>query len=167
MATHYPLVIQSTTIEELQNNDTLILPSSNSAVQIKILNIDEPANVSATSATSTIPFYITTQSVLYYTSNASGNFTINFAASSVATLASVMAVGDSMSVSFLNTNGTTAYYNSAVQVDGTTTGVSTKWQGGTAPTSGNASATDVYNYVIIKTASTPTYTVLASQTKFA
>ena len=78
-----------------------------------------------------------------------------------------MAVGDAISVSFLNTNGSSAYYNSAVQVDGTGTGVTTKWQGGTAPTSGNASAVDVYNYVIIKTAATPTYTVLASQTKFA
>ena len=61
---------------------------------------------------------------------------------------------------------TPPYYNSSVQVDGTTSGVTTKWQGGTAPTSGNASSVDTYNYVIIKTASA-TYTVLASQTKFA
>ena len=42
-----------------------------------------------------------------------------------------------------------------------------KWQGGTAPSAGNASSIDVYVYTIIKTAATPTYTVLGSQTQFA
>jgi len=78
-----------------------------------------------------------------------------------------MAVGDVITTSFFCTNGATAYYNSAVQVDGTTTGVTTRWQGGTAPTTGSASSTDIYNYVIVKTAATPTYAVFASQTKFA
>lgn len=167
MTSRYPLAIAGTTVEEMQNGDTMILPTSSAALQMKVSNIDEPSTVSATAATGTINFDITTQSILYYTTNASGNFTINFRGSSGTTLASLMAVGDSISVSFLNTNGATAYYNSAVQVDGTATGVTTKWQGGTAPTSGNASAVDVYNYVIIKTAATPTYTVLASQTKFS
>lgn len=167
MTSRYPLAIAGTTVEEMQNGDTLILPTSAAALQIKVVNIDEPSTVSATAATGTINFDITTQSVLYYTTSASGNFTINFRGSSGTTLAALMAVGDSISVSFLCTNGATAYYNSAVQVDGTGTGVTTKWQGGTAPTSGNASAIDLYNYVVIKTAATPTYTVLASQTKFA
>jgi hypothetical protein len=64
----------------------------------------------------------------------------------------------------LTTQGSTAYYNSAVQIDGVS--VTPKWQGGSAPTSGNASSIDSYTYVIYKTASA-TYTVLASQTKFA
>ena len=63
------------------------------------------------------------------------------------------------------TNGGTAYYNNVVQVDGTTTGVTTRWQGGAAPTSGNASSIDVYTYTIIKTGSA-TFTVLASQTRY-
>ena len=75
-----------------------------------------------------------------------------------------MAVGDSISCTMLTTQGSTAYYNSAVQVDGSS--VTPKWQGGSAPTSGNASGIDSYTYVIVKTASA-TYTVLASQTKFA
>jgi len=138
-----------------------------STVAMKTVNINEPATVSATAATGTINFDITTQSILYYTTNASGNFTVNFRASSGTTLASAMAVGDVITTSFFCTNGATAYYNSAVQVDGTATGVTTRWQGGTAPTSGSASSTDIYNYVIVKTAATPTYAVFASQTKFA
>jgi hypothetical protein len=138
---------------------------TSSNADLKTSNILETATVSATAATGTINYDITTQSVLYYTSNASANWTVNFRGSSGTSLNTIMATGESMSVSFLVTQGATAYYNSTIQVDGTTGGVTTKWQG-SAPTSGNASSIDVYNYVIIKTGSA-TFTVLASQTKFA
>ena len=138
---------------------------STSVSAFKTPNIVEVATVSATAATGTINYDITTQSVLFYTSNATANWTVNFRGSSGTTLDSVMQTGESISATFLVTQGATAYYNSAVQVDGTTSGVTTKWQG-SAPTSGNASSIDVYTYVIIKTAAS-TYTVLASQTKFA
>ena len=130
----------------------------------KATNMLEVATVSATAATGTIAYDVTTQSVLYYTTNASGNFTVNFRGSSGTTLNTVMATGESLSATFLVTNGATAYYNSAVQVDGSS--VTPKWQGGTAPTSGNASSIDSYTYVIIKTGSAA-FTVLASVTKFA
>jgi hypothetical protein len=44
--------------------------------------------------------------------------------------------------------------------------VTPKWQGGTAPTSGNINSIDTYTYTIIKTAATPTYVMLAAQTQF-
>jgi hypothetical protein len=135
-----------------------------SNADLKTSNIIETATVSATAATGTIAYDITTQSVLYYTTNASGNFTVNFRGSSGTSLDTIMTTGESMSVTFLVTQGATAYYNSAVQVDGSS--VTPKWQGGTAPTSGNASSIDSYTYVIIKTG-TATFTVLAAQTKFA
>jgi hypothetical protein len=50
-----------------------------------------------------------------------------------------------------------------VTIDGTS--VTPKWQGGSAPTSGNASGIDVYSYTIIKTGSAA-YNVLASITQF-
>jgi hypothetical protein len=137
---------------------------TSSNADLKTSNIIETATVSATAATGTINYDITTQSVLYYTTNASGNFTVNFRGSSGTSLDTLMATGESMSVTFLVTNGATAYYNSAVQVDGSS--VTPKWQGGTAPTSGNASSIDSYTYVLIKTG-TATFTVLAAQTKFA
>jgi len=100
---------------------------------------------------------------LYYTSNASANWTVNFRGSSGTSLNTLMSTGQTMTVAFLVTQGTTAYYNSAVQVDGTS--VTPKWQGGTAPTAGNASGIDVYTYTIIKTGSAA-FTVLAGQTQF-
>ena len=130
----------------------------------KATNMLEVDTISATAATGTINYDVTTQSVLYYTTNASGNWTLNFRGSSGTSLNTVMSTGESLSATFLVTNGSTAYYNSAVTIDGTS--VTPKWQGGTAPTSGNASSTDCYTYVIQKTGSA-TYVVLASQTKFA
>jgi len=137
---------------------------TSSNADLKTSNIVETATISATAATGTIAYDITTQSVLYYTTNASGNWTVNFRGSVGTSLNTVMATGESMSVTFLVTQGATAYYNSAVQVDGSS--VTPKWQGGTAPTSGNASSIDSYTYVIIKTGSAA-FTVIAAQTKFA
>lgn len=137
-------------------NKTLSLPV--------MVTPEERMTVSATAATGTVNFDLSTQGVLYYTTNASGNFTLNFRGSSGATLNSILATGDSISAVFLNTNGSTAYYASAFQIDGTS--VTPKWANGTAPSSGNASSIDAYTFTIIKTASA-TFTVLAGQTKFA
>lgn len=125
----------------------------------------EFSTVSATAATGTINFDAVTQAVLYYTTNASANFTINVRGNSTTTLSSLLAVGEAISVVFLNTNGATAYYANAFQIDGSA--VTPKWQGGTAPSSGSASSIDAYTFTIVKTAATPTYTVLAGVAKFA
>ena len=143
---------------------TKTFSGSSSATAIVLNDAAEVATVSATAATGTIAYDITTQSVLYYTSNASANWTVNFRGSSGTSLDTLMSTGQSMTVAFLVTQGATAYYNSAVQVDGTTSGVTTRWLGG-APTAGNASGIDSYRYLIIKTGSA-TFTVLASNTQF-
>ena len=124
----------------------------------------EFTTVTATAATGTVNFDALTQGTLYYTTNASANFTLNFRGNSSVTLNTLLATNNSITVTFLNTNGSTAYYPNAFTIDGTS--VTPKWQGGTAPSAGNASAVDAYTFVIFKTASA-TYTVLASQTKFA
>jgi hypothetical protein len=132
----------------VENNPTLKAPK-------------ERMTVTATAATGTIAYDITAQGNLYYTSNASANFTLNFT-----NVNANLAVGDSFSCVFLNTNGATAYYPNAFQID--SSAVTPKWSGGTAPSSGNASAIDSYSFIIIKTAATPTYTVLAGgAVKFA
>jgi hypothetical protein len=137
---------------------------SSSVASMKTSNIAEVDTIAATAATGTIDYDVTTQSVLFYTTDASGNWTLNLRGSSGTSLDTLMATGESLSVTFLVTQGATAYYNSAVTIDGSS--VTPKWQGGTAPTSGNASSVDCYTYVIQKTGAA-TYVVLASQTQFA
>lgn len=124
----------------------------------------ETVTISATAATGTVAYDALTQAVLYYTANASANFTLNFRGSSTVTLNSLLPTGQSLTVVFLNTNGTTAYYPDVFQIDGSA--ITPKWQGGAAPAAGNASSTDVYTFTIIKTAP-GTYVVLASQARFA
>jgi hypothetical protein len=151
-------------------NATLTLGGTTSTVgnltvtNTTVTEMRETATVSATAATGTVDYDALAQVVLYYTTDASGNFTVNFRGNSGTSLDSVMSTGESLSATFLVTNGATAYYNSAVQVDGSS--VTPKWQGGSAPTSGNASSIDSYTYVIIKTGSAA-FTVLASVTQFA
>jgi hypothetical protein len=75
-----------------------------------------------------------------------------------------MDTGESITIAHIVKQGSTPYYNSAVQVDGSS--ITPEWQGGSAPSAGNASSLDVYSYTIIKTGSA-TFTALASQTQFA
>ena len=80
-------------------------------------------------------------------------------------MSSKLSVGESITFVWMNTSGTTAYYPSAIQVDGSS--ITPKWQGGTAPTGGNTSSVDLYTFTILKTTASPAYVVLGSQTKFA
>jgi hypothetical protein len=121
---------------------------------------EERTTVSATAATGTINFDAVTQGVLYYTSNATANWTLNVRGSSGATLNSILATGDAITVAFLVTNGSTAYRHTALTIDGSAQTV--LWSGGIAPAAGNASGVDAYSFTIVKIAGTPTYTVFGA-----
>ena len=157
----FPSSLATLTGTQTLTNKTLTTPVVNNA---RLKSPEELTSVSATAATGTINFDANTQSDVFYTTNASANWTLNVRGDSSTTLSSMLAVGDSITVTFKVTNGTTAYYQTTFQIDGSA--VTPKWQGGLAPTGGNASSIDVYTFNIVKTAATPTYTVFASQTKF-
>ena len=134
--------------------------------QGKIQSVAEKVTVEATAATGTKNFDALTQAVWYYTSDASGDWTINLRGDGSTTMNTIMATGESLTLCHLVTIGSSEYRNTTVQVDGTTSGVTTEWQGGEAPTEGNASSIDSYVYTVIKTGDAA-YTVLASQTQYA
>jgi hypothetical protein len=161
-------VVATTNNTLTMSGKTLTSPTLNTPVinQGILVSPEERMNIVASAATGTINLEALTSGSWYYTSNATGNWVLNVRGSSSTSLNSILATGDSITVAFLATQGATAYYQTSLQVDGTTSGVTVEWQGGTAPSAGNASSIDVYLFNIIKTASA-TYTVLASQTKFA
>ena len=113
--------------------------------------------------------YLQTNSsaVHYLTTAATGNGTLNITATSSTTLNSVMTTGQAITFSLLITNGSTPYYANAYQVDGTTSGVTVKWSGGTAPSAGNASAVDVYQFTVLKTGSAAFTVFSAGPIKYA
>jgi len=157
-------VVTTTGTQTLTNKTlTAFALTDGTIVDAIVKGLEEDVNVVASAATGTINIDVATASIWYYTSNATANHTLNFRYNSSNTLASKLATGDAITVVWLNTNGTTAYYPSTIQIDGTT--VTPKVPA--AISSGNASAIDAYSFTIIKTAATPTYTVLETQTKFA
>ena len=137
---------------------------NSSALSTVLVNAGETTTISAIAANGTINYDLTTQSVLYYTTNAAANWTVNFRGSSGTSLNTALANSQTITAAFLVSQGATAYFANNTQIDGAN--VTPKWQGGTAPTAGNASGVDVYTYTIVKTANA-TFTVFASQTKFA
>jgi hypothetical protein len=130
----------------------------------KIQQTAEKVTSSATAATGTLNYDVITQAVLNYTTDATGNWTLNVRGDGSNSLDSIMDTGESITIAHLVPQGATAYYNSAFEIDGSS--VTPEWQGGSAPTAGNVSSIDVYSYTIIKTGAA-TFTVLAAQTQFA
>ena len=129
-----------------------------------VYEVVEKAAISATGLSGTVNFNALDGAVAYITASASGNWTLNLRGNGSTTLNSFLATGDTFTFVVMATQGATAYYQSGMQIDGNS--VTPKWSGGIAPAAGNASSIDVYTFVVIKTASA-TFTVLASQTKFA
>jgi hypothetical protein len=132
--------------------------------QGKIQSVAEKVTTEATAATGTVNYDVLTQAVWNFTTDASANWTLNIRGDGSNSLNSIMDTGESITIAHLVSQGGTAYYNSAVQIDGSS--VTPEWQGGEAPTEGNASSIDVYTYTIIKTGDA-TFTALAAQTQFA
>lgn len=170
-----PSVAVDTAVVATTNNTltmtgkTLTSPIINSATESSPIFIgpEERWNIVASAATGTIPIDVLTSGVWYYTSNASANHTLNFRGSATTSMNTLLATGDSVTVLWLNTNGGTAYYPNVYQVDGTTSGVTVNWSGGTAPTSGNASAIDAYSFTIVKTANATFRILAAGAVKYA
>jgi hypothetical protein len=158
--------VVTTSSTDTLTNKTLTSPTVNFAIldEPVLISPEERTTISATAAGSTVQFDVKTQGVLYYTTNSTGNWTLNVRGDGSTTLNSLMTTGDALTVVFLATNGVTPYYGSALTIDGGA--VTPKFQNGVAFSAGNASSIDIYTYTIIKTASA-TFTVLAGQTKFA
>lgn len=124
----------------------------------------EYVTVSPSAPATTLQYDVMTQGILYYTGNATTNFTWNIRGNAGTTLNALLPVGQSVTCVLVVANGATPYYPTAFTVDGST--VTPKYPGGSAITGGSASALDVYTLTLIKTASA-TYTALVSQIKYA
>jgi hypothetical protein len=142
------------------------LATSGTLTKSLLVSAKEAVSISATAATGTINIDINTDAVKFFTSNANANWIFNLRGDGSTTLNSMLSTGESITCAVLVPQSTVAYYPTSIQVDGTTTNVTTRWQGGAAPTSGNASSTDSYTFTVIKTANA-TFTVLAAQVRFA
>lgn len=147
-------------------SDTVTLASTNTP-DLKLTNIVEDGTYGSTTWAATFNYDVLTQSVWYNTATATSNFTVNIRGNSNVSLSSMVPnTGDLVTCVYIVTCTATAYYCSAVQVDGTTTGVTTIWQNGLAPTAGIANSKNAYTFSVMKTGAS-SYTVFASLSGFA
>jgi hypothetical protein len=130
----------------------------------KVFGMFEGATISTTFITS-FTYDTLTQAVYFQNVNLGANFTVNLRGNASTALNAALNTGESVTAALITKQANTTYYNTSVLVDGTSTNVTVVWQGGSAPTAGNASSNDVYTYTALKTAAS-TYTVLAALTQF-
>lgn len=152
--------------------DTAVVATTNNTLtmtgktlsQAVFIAPEERWNVISSAATGTVNLDVNTAGVLYYTSNSTGNWTLNVRGDGSTTLDSILTTGDSITVVFFATQGSSAFYQTGFTIDGSS--VTPKWQNGVVPSSGNANSVDIYSFTIIKTGSA-TFTAFGSQTKFS
>jgi hypothetical protein len=114
--------------------------------------------------TGNVNFDVMTSAVQYQTAAATGNIgNLNFRGNATTTFSSLLSVGQSITVTYVMTTTGTAYNVANVAIDSVQQ--TTRYPNGTPPTL-PINAVTAYTYTIIKTAATPTYTVLGSQTGY-
>jgi hypothetical protein len=155
-------------------NSTSSITITPSSLSFSNVTMTMPAvieNVSLNSyfggASGTMNIDLLTSPIVYYiNSSTSGSWTINFRGNSSTTANSILSSGQAISATLLATQGLAGanYYPTTFTID--SVAYTPIWQNGITPSSGDASSTDVYTFTIIKTSTTPTYTILASQTKY-
>jgi hypothetical protein len=155
---------QNVNVNSLASNTVIYTANLIVSGTTTIAQAKEKITVVATAAPSSITFDALTQGILYYTTASSSNFAVNIRGNSATTLNSVMNVGESLTAVVVSTQGASSFYLTGITIDGTATGVTTRWAT-QVPAAGGTSGIDAYTITIIKTASA-TYTVLAAQTKF-
>ena len=162
------LLAQTSTADKVLTTNGTSASWTNLLTTLIQLGPMERFNVVASAATGTVNVDIKTAAVWFYTTNASANHTINFRGDSSTTLSSLLAVEDAYTVGWIINNGTTAYYPTTIQIDGSS--VTPKWLNNSAPPSSSqanqTAGIDAFTFTIIKTAATPTYTVLGSWAQY-
>ena len=136
---------------------------SATAPAVALTNATEVVNVIGAAPAATQNIYLNLGAVQYHTVAATGNWVFNLAFSSTTALNAAMAIGESMTVAVVTTQGATAYLPSSYTIDGVA--VTPRWQGGVAPTVGNVSGLDTYTFTAIKTGNN-SFTLLAAQTQY-
>lgn len=149
------------TFDKITGN--LLIPNSVAAPIVKLTFGTE--NVSLIGAqTGTYNFNLYSNAINFTTANASANLTLNFRGNSTISLNTILANGQSTTGTYVMKTGATAYSVSNVQVDGSAQTI--QWATATPPFTFPNSLMS-YTFTIIKTSTTPTYTVLGSGTRYA
>ena len=127
--------------------------------------LKEQADINSTSLAGDGNIYLDEGMVHYRSGNLTGTTTTpNVKYNASTNLNDAMNTGESLTFTIVQATNSSSAYVPAIQIDGTTSGVSMYWVGGSAPSDGGSSGVDVYTFNVIKTGSSA-YIVVANQTK--
>ena len=148
----------NTGVEVTGVTSTTSLSVGPGVLQEKLYNV-------ASALTGTVNFDVVTNGLVqYYTTNSSGTFIVNLRGDGSTTFNSLMDIGKTTVFTVYSAQNNASYYMTDFKIDGSS--ITEKWNGGTAPSAGTASGTDVYTFNIMKTADA-TFTVFATFSNFA
>lgn len=131
---------------------------------INIQQVAENFSSNAIPATGLINFDLIGPTIVLKTANATGNFQLNFRGNSLVTTNDMLNIGGSLTCTFINKNGATAYYANSFSIDGTT--ITPSWFAGTPVGLGTINSYNSYTFNIMKTAAN-TYTFFATAAQYS
>ena len=141
----------------------LVVPGGGKMTSGGLAYLLEKVTVTASAPAASFDINLATQSVYYWTGNATANVTANIRGTATQPLNSLLATGQSLTAVLFLPNGPSNFLVANVKIDNTT--VAAAYQGNAAPVLGNSNSIDIYSFTILKTADA-TYKVFASQTQF-
>jgi len=148
------------TYEDVTNVDSVGIVTARAGVDLNG-TLREKTNVVAGKLSDNLNIDTANGMVHLFTTQETTTSTPNIRVNGSTSLNSVMAIGETISVTLITT-AAAGGYSAELTIDGNA--VTENWTGGTAPAAGGSSGVDVYAYTIIKTADA-TFTVIASLTK--
>ena len=127
--------------------------------------LQEKSEVPASALTGTVNFDIIDDGMVHWHyTNASGTWIVNLRGDGSTTFNSIMDIGKTAVFTLYSASNNTSYYMTDFKIDGVS--ITERWNGGSAPSAGTGSGTDVYTFNIFKTGDAA-YTVYATFSNFA
>ena len=145
------------------NNTERLRITSTGGVHFSNAELIERVNIVANKLSAVPNVNLDNGMVHYYTTNETTTANPNII--TTAGINTNMATGDTMSVTIMSKPNNAGYFP-RISIDGRLAGITTYWNGGSAPSSAESSGVDVNTYQIIKTAD-ETFDVLANTSNFA
>lgn len=143
---------------------TQFFQGNTAAAAMRLVSAVEVAGQSGAGLSGLQNFDCALNSIFFNYAGVAGAFQLNFRGSATTPFANYLAPGDFTTVTFIAFQGANTSVLSQVQIDGTTTGVTTVWQGGAAPAAAVANSYSIYTFAIRNGGTA--YQVFASFSRF-
>ena len=154
------------TYEDVTNIDSIGIVTARDGIVADGFKVEEGRQSSVAGLSGVFAYDLDAGHVWRFDGATAANYYPNFRINASTTLSSQMDVGD-VTAATLIVASSSHYCLNQIQIDGSTSNITTSWVGGSAPTAANGSGFDIYGFTIMKTAATPAYHIIANATSAA